>query len=101
MGKTFRSSLRDVDVPDVSLTTYVLRRAEELAEQPAMIDGPSARTLTYGELRDKIQRFAGGLRARGFRKGEVFAIMAPNVPEYAVAFHAAAMRRDFYHGPRM
>jgi acyl-CoA synthetase (AMP-forming)/AMP-acid ligase II len=27
---------------------------------------------------------------RGFRKGEVFAHSAPNLPEYAVAFHAVA-----------
>ena len=34
------------------------------------------------------QERAGGLRARGLGKGDVFAIMAPNLPEYAIAFHA-------------
>ena len=88
MGKTFRSSLPEVEIPDVSLTSYVLRHVDERVDQPAMIDGPTGRVLTYGDLRDKIQQLAGGLRARGFAKGDVFAIMAPNVPEYAVAFHA-------------
>ena len=32
-----------------------------------------------------------GLAARGFRKGDVFAIYSPNVPEYAVAFHAVSL----------
>jgi acyl-CoA synthetase (AMP-forming)/AMP-acid ligase II len=30
---------------------------------------------------------AAGLAAKGFAKGDVFAIYSPNVPEYAVAFH--------------
>jgi acyl-CoA synthetase (AMP-forming)/AMP-acid ligase II len=33
---------------------------------------------------------AGGLMARGFTKDDVFAIMAPNLPEYAIAFHGVA-----------
>jgi len=28
--------------------------------------------------------------ARGIRKGERFAILSPNLPEYAIAFHAVA-----------
>ena len=34
-----------------------------------------------------MKALAGGLKARGFGKGDVLAIMAPNLPEYAVAFH--------------
>jgi len=34
---------------------------------------------------------AAGLAGRGFAKGDVFAHYAPNLPEYAVAFHAVAM----------
>ena len=33
---------------------------------------------------------AAGLAARGFAPGDVFAIFAPNLPEYAVAFHGVA-----------
>ncbi|HEX8687684.1 MAG TPA: AMP-binding protein, partial [Pyrinomonadaceae bacterium] len=33
---------------------------------------------------------AAGLARRGFRKGDVLAVLSPNLPEYAVAFHAAA-----------
>jgi acyl-CoA synthetase (AMP-forming)/AMP-acid ligase II len=29
--------------------------------------------------------------ASGFGKGDVLALMAPNVPEYAVVFHGVAM----------
>ncbi|MBT8165097.1 MAG: 4-coumarate--CoA ligase family protein [Acidimicrobiia bacterium] len=86
----FSSPLPDVDIPDVHLTPFVFRRADDLAEEVAVIDGPSGRTVTYGQLRESVARMAGGLAARGFGKGDVFAIMAPNIPEYATAFHGVA-----------
>ena len=33
---------------------------------------------------------AAGLRARGFSKGDVFATVCPNVPEFALAFYGVA-----------
>src|SRR5438093_13337321 len=85
-----RSPWPDVVVPDVSITDYVLRHAERLRDRPSMIDGPTGRTLTFGQLADSIRRVATGLARRGFRKGDVFAIYSPNLPEYAVIFHAVA-----------
>src|SRR4051794_33640321 len=87
----YRSPFPDVEIPDGALTPYVLRRAGELADKPALIDGPTGRTMTYGELAEAVASVAGGLVATGFAKGDVLAIMAPNVPEYAVAFHGTAM----------
>src|SRR5207247_8805362 len=49
------------------------------------------RTLTYQGWADGVLRVATGLAARGFRKGDVFAIYSPNVPEYAIAFHAVSL----------
>src|SRR5262245_10492922 len=85
-----KSPWPDVTIPEVSITDFVLRHAERLADRPAMIDGPSGRTLTYGQLADAVKRAATGLARRGFGKGDVFAIYSPNVPEYAVMFHAVA-----------
>ncbi len=84
------SPWRDVTIPDVSITDFVLRHAERLRNRPAMVDGPSGRTLTFGQLAESIRRVATGLARRGFKKGDVFAIYSPNVPEYEVAFHAIA-----------
>ncbi|MCD6033088.1 MAG: 4-coumarate--CoA ligase family protein, partial [Thermomicrobiales bacterium] len=84
-----RSPLPDVEIPDIPLTSLVLRSTEELATKPAFVDGASGRTLTYGELAGGVRRVASGLARRGFRKGDVFAICAPNIPEYPLAFHAA------------
>ena len=86
----FRSPHPDVTFPDTALTPFVLERARELGDKPALVDAASGRTLTYEQLDGSVRRFAAGLQARGFEKGDTFAIFLPNVPEYAVAFHGAA-----------
>jgi 4-coumarate--CoA ligase len=86
-----RSPLADVDIPDVALTPFVLSRCTELGDKPALIDGPTGRTLAYGQLDQMVRSLAGGLVAKGFAPGEVLAVMAPNIPEYAVLFHGVAM----------
>ena len=80
----------DVEIPDVSFHEFVLRHAERLRDKPALIDGPSGRTLTYRQLAEGTRRVAAGLAARGFQKGDVFAIYSPNLPEYATMFYAVA-----------
>jgi acyl-CoA synthetase (AMP-forming)/AMP-acid ligase II len=80
----------DVEIPEAALTPFVLHRANELPDKPALIDGPSGRTVTYSQLAGSIAIVAHNLRERGFRKGEVFGILSPNCPDYAIAFHAVA-----------
>ena len=92
MAKIFTSPLPDVVLPDVAITPFVFRLAETQPDTTAMIDGPTGRSYTYGQLYGAVLKAAGGLAARGFEKGDVFAIMAPNLPEYAIAFHAVATR---------
>ena len=86
----YTSRFTPVELSDSSITDFVLRHAGRLADKPALIDGPSGRVLTYGALREQILRLAGGLRARGVTKGTTVALMSPNVPEFAVVFHAVA-----------
>ncbi len=86
----FRSPYPAVAIPEVSLTQYLFGDLGAVANKPALIDGPSGRTLTYGQLAGAIRLAASSLAQRGFQKGDVFAIYSPNVPEYAVAFHAVA-----------
>ena len=87
----YTSPYDDVEIPDVSLPAYVMEEFGDRADQPALVDGPSGRTLTYGELAGGIRAVAAGLHARGFGKGDVFAIYMPNVPEYAVAFFGVSV----------
>lgn len=80
----------DVNIPKTALTPFVLQRAKELGSKPALIEGPSGRIITYAQLADLISIAAHNLAQRGFKKGEVFGILSPNCPEYAIAFHAIA-----------
>src|SRR6056300_322494 len=85
------SPLPEVDIPEVPITEFVLRRVADHPDRPAIIDGPSGRSYTFQQLSDAIHALAGGLSARGFGRGSTLALMAPNVPEYAIVFHAAAV----------
>jgi acyl-CoA synthetase (AMP-forming)/AMP-acid ligase II len=85
-----RSPSPDVEISDVPLPDFVLARAGGLGDKPALIDAPTGRTITYAQLAEQVRAGAAGLAQRGFGKGDVFAHYAPNLPEYAVAFHAVA-----------
>jgi len=85
---SYRSPLSDVTIPSMSLPAYVFRKAQRWIDKPALIDGPTGRTLTFGQLQDAVGKVAGGLTARGFGKGDVFCVFSPNLPEYAVVFFA-------------
>ena len=87
----FSSPLPPVEVPAMPLTPFVLARVAEFADKVAFIDGSSGATTTYGQFEQAVRAQAGGWLAAGLRPGEVIAIMAPNCPEYAVAFHAIAL----------
>ena len=86
----YRSPYPDVDIPNVTLQDYLFEHAAKYTDKAALIDGPSGRTVTYGQLVGAVRRTAAGLAARGFGKGDVFAIYSPNVPEYAIAFFGVA-----------
>jgi acyl-CoA synthetase (AMP-forming)/AMP-acid ligase II len=82
----FKCAHPDVAIPSVTIHEYVLAQAQRLGDKPALIDGPSGRTLSFAQLAGGVRACAAGLAARGFKKGDVFAIYLPNLPEYAVAF---------------
>ncbi|MFL5803297.1 MAG: 4-coumarate--CoA ligase family protein [Roseiflexaceae bacterium] len=87
----FNSPYADVEIPNVPLTPFVLERMQAYGDKPALIDGPTDRTLTYRQLAGAIRLVASSLSKRGFGVGDVFAIYSPNLPEYAVAFHAVTL----------
>jgi acyl-CoA synthetase (AMP-forming)/AMP-acid ligase II len=80
----------DVEIPDLPLHELVLAGAAERGNRAAVVDGPSGRTLTYGQLAAGVRQLAAGLAARGFGQGDVFAVYSPNLPEYAVAFYGVS-----------
>src|SRR5260370_14825692 len=87
----FRGPEDRVEIPDVALTPFLLRTVGSYGDKAALIDAPSGRTLTYRGWADAVRKVAAGLSRRGLRKSDVFAIYSPNLPEYAVAFHAVSL----------
>ncbi len=71
----------------MDISSFVLQHAAEHPDKPALIDGPSGRTITYGELDSLTSTLAGALAERGIGKGDAVCIYMPNLPEYAVIFH--------------
>src|SRR5450756_1354262 len=86
----FKSPHPDVVIPDVALTPFVLGKAVRLGDKVAIVEAGSGRSYTFRQIADGVRGLAAGLHARGFRKGDVLAIMSPNLPEYPIAFHGVA-----------
>jgi acyl-CoA synthetase (AMP-forming)/AMP-acid ligase II len=80
----------DVEFPKTDVTSFVFEYADERAEKPALIDGPTGREVSYGELERSVRALAAGLASRGFGKGDVLGVLMPNLPEYATVFHGTA-----------
>lgn len=87
----FRGPYPEVSIPEVSLTDFIAQSTSNIQDKVALIDGPTGRSLTYGQFENAVRRTAASLAQRGFRKGDVFGIFSTNCPEYAVAFHAVAI----------
>ena len=87
----FQSPHSEVSIPDTPLTPFVFEHAGQFGDRAALIDAATGQTYTYTQLREAVRRTAAGLAARGYGRGDVLAILSPNVPDYAVAFHAASL----------
>ena len=87
----YTSTRPDPVVPTLSITDYILARADEFGDKPALIEGGTGRVVTHAELKRQILSLAGGLAARGVGPGTTWALLAPNQPEYVVALHGLAL----------
>ena len=59
---------------------FVLEDAARRGDKPALVDGPTGRTLTYRQLADGVERVAAGLAARGFGRATCSPCPAPTCP---------------------
>jgi acyl-CoA synthetase (AMP-forming)/AMP-acid ligase II len=80
-----------VEVGGTTLHRMVLEAAARFGDRPALVDGPTGMTVSYRLLAERVQGVAAGLAATGFRPGDVLALWAPNLPQWAgVALGAMA-----------
>jgi acyl-CoA synthetase (AMP-forming)/AMP-acid ligase II len=87
----YRSPYPDVPIPRTPLTPFILERAVERSEHVALVEGPTGRSVSYGELDDVVRRCAAGLQERGIAARDVVGVYSPNLPEYVVAFHGISL----------
>ena len=86
----FTSPYPNVPATDLSITERVFQGLENRPDEVVLTDGPTGRSITAAAFMDQVKRMAGGLAGAGFGAGHTVAIMAPNIPEYCVVFHAVA-----------
>ena len=65
-----------------SVATLLLATLDANPDRVALIDAATDRHVTSGQVADAARRIATALARRGFAKGEVFGIVAPNIVEY-------------------
>jgi acyl-CoA synthetase (AMP-forming)/AMP-acid ligase II len=80
-----------VEVGGSTLPRMVLEAAARHGDRPALVDGGSGAVVGYRLLAERVRQVAAGLAAGGFRPGDVLALWAPNLPQWAgVALGAMA-----------
>ncbi len=84
----YKSTFPDVALTQKSVTERVFDGIDP--DRPILVDGPSRRVVTGAAFKSGVQSLAGGLQARGWGAGKTVALMAPNIPEYCMVFHASA-----------
>ncbi|HEY5202336.1 MAG TPA: AMP-binding protein [Acidothermaceae bacterium] len=83
----YSSLYPDPVIPRISLPDYVLSAATDQSAHPALIDGTTGESLTYGDLRQLVPAIAQYLAAVPVQPGDVVALMSPNRPAWAAAFY--------------
>jgi long-chain acyl-CoA synthetase len=59
-------------------------------KRPALVDVPTGRRISFGELDARVRRLANALAARGVAKGDRVAVLARNCSEYFEIYYACA-----------
>jgi long-chain acyl-CoA synthetase len=77
----------DVDIPGISVPGLIDQLTHKHAGKAALIF--YGKKITYGRLRELIDRFATGLADHGVKKGDTVALYVLNCPQYVIAYFAA------------
>lgn len=85
-----RGPLPDVDIPVISLYQLAFGGLTDAQAAEIGISHPeTGQALSWGELRDHVERVAAWLSAHGVGIGDAVALALPTCPEFATAFHGA------------
>jgi long-chain acyl-CoA synthetase len=73
--------------PEKPLYHFLDRSAENYERAPALIF--FGQKISYGQLRELVDRFAAALVQIGAKPGERISLMLPNIPQFVIAFYGA------------
>lgn len=92
-NRSGRVRQRDADLVQKELIFHrlLLPSAKRNADRPCTTNAATGVTRTYREHFEDVARAVGGLRELGVERGDRFALMMVNSPEYLVLFHAALL----------
>lgn len=89
MAKNFKSWPKDwpktLSYPEVPAHAFLDQSADRVPNRIAIIF--EGMELTFSELRELSNRFAGALHALGVSKGDRVAIHLPNCPQFVIAYY--------------
>ncbi|WP_329544385.1 AMP-binding protein [Streptomyces sp. NBC_01356] len=78
----------DVELPDLGLHAFLFAGLGPAdLDRVALVSAESGESLTYGSFQTRVDGFAAELVARGVGPGDAVALLCPNTPAFAVAFH--------------
>ncbi len=75
---------------DCTVGAMLDRQAERFAAREAVVFPELGVRWTYAELRERVDRLAGGLIGLGIDPGDRVAVLAPNIPEWLLLDYALA-----------
>ncbi|GAA5122897.1 AMP-binding protein [Pseudonocardia adelaidensis] len=87
---SYASGTSDVPLLGDTIGDNFDRIATTQPDAEALVDVPSGRRWTYGQLRDDVDTLALGLHSAGVAKGDRVGIWAPNLPEWTLVQYATA-----------
>lgn len=75
-----KSKYQDIEIPDVGIIQLLFSNPHQIPEDRKMlIDVVTKESLTFGELKDQILRFAAGLQDKfNFKKNDATLVFSPN-----------------------
>lgn len=87
---TYKTAAADIALRDQSITERVFENLVTRPHDIVLTDGMTGASMTAAEFMTQVKQLAGGFTARGVGTGKTVALMAPNLPQYCVVFHAVA-----------
>jgi long-chain acyl-CoA synthetase len=95
-----------IDYEEVCMPDFLERTAAEFPDKPALIF--QGTTVSFGELKEMVDRFAACLAAFGIKPKDAVAILLPNIIPCVVAYYAimkigaiTVMNNPLYSDPEL